>query len=60
MAGHPEPNILMHMMMMLIKWYCLLGEESPNLDVGGDGEENLNMGAKMSIEIGDDVSDSDV
>ena len=48
------------MMMMLIKWYCLLGEESPNLDVGGDGEENLNMGAKMGIEISDDISGCDV
>ena len=50
----------MYMMMMLIKWYCLLGEESPNLDVGGDMEENLNMGAKMGIEISDHVSGSDV
>lgn len=42
------------------KVVCLLGEESSNLDVGGDGEKNLNMGAKMGIEIGDDVSGSDV
>ncbi|KAJ6966452.1 hypothetical protein NC652_004111 [Populus alba x Populus x berolinensis] len=58
MTGHLEPDILMYMMM--IKWNCLLGEESPNLDGGYGGGGNLNIGAKMGIEISDDVSGNDV